>query len=252
MKFCSFIYVLFLQESRPSSRTKPVPPKKPERLSLQRTTSMQSVDEGPVNSRASASHTLRNTTIQTWQSLDNDLCSQETDHHSHSVFEQERFGFRSREHSFDRLQERSHYISRERGHDHLSNGDGSVRMVVNSSPVTGEHLSRRPSPQGAASTSISEGTPRRTNYRSHSPDSAFHLESDHFDGQESDIFRAEIYSSPSHPPQFSSYSHQHHHPHSFHRYNHNHYHPQTPSTPVASRSSTLSVATSPRPNEQWC
>ena len=51
---------------------------------------------------------------------------------------------------------------------------------------------------------------------------------------------------------FHHYSHQHHHPHSFHRYNHNHYHPQTPSTPVASRSSTLSVATSPRPNEQWC
>ncbi|XP_064091306.1 uncharacterized protein LOC135205005 isoform X2 [Macrobrachium nipponense] len=258
------------EDSRPPSRTKPVPPKKPERLSLQRTTSMQSVEELPTNSRSSNSaSTARSSSngVHTWHSHDNDLSSQENDYVPHATsYDQDRLlGYRSREHSFDRLQERSHYSTRDRSYDRLSNdrlsngGDGSVRMVVNGgsrSPVTtGEHLSRRPSPQGAAAstTSVQEvALPRRGNYRSHSPDSSYHLESDRIDGQDNDIFRAEIYTSPGSTSHYSSYSHKHHQP-DYHRHSHSHYHHQTPSTPVASRTSTLSVpAKSSRAHEQWC
>ncbi|XP_068214217.1 serine/threonine-protein kinase fray2 isoform X2 [Palaemon carinicauda] len=242
------------EDSRPPSRTKPVPPKKPERLSLQRTTSMQSMEELPTNSRSSNASAVRSNGAHAWNLHDNDLASQEeNDYVPHMTYDQDRLGYRSREHSFDRLQERSHYASRDRSYDRLSNGDGSVRMVVNSnSPVTGEHLSRRPSPQGAASTTIQEVTPRRGNYRSHSPDSSYHLESDRIDGQENDIFRAEIYSSSSNTSHYSSYSHQHHQS-DYHRHSHGHYHLQAPSTPVASRNSTLSVpAKSPCGHEQWC
>ncbi|KAK7077396.1 hypothetical protein SK128_018809, partial [Halocaridina rubra] len=243
-------------DSRPPSRTKPVPPKKPERLSLQRTTSLQSVDEGPGNTRSPSGTSIRYNTLQTWPSLDNELQEREGETQPIKVHEHERNGYRSREHSYDRLQERSHYPFRERGHyEQMSNGDGGVRMVVSGSPVGVERLSRRPSPQGAASTSIHEGTPRRNGYRSHSPDSAMHLDSDHIDGQESDIFRAEIYTSPGHSAPLSSYSHHHHHhhPHDHHHLSgHSHYAMQAPLTPVTSRSSSLSVATSPRPHEQWC
>ncbi|XP_071545713.1 uncharacterized protein sprt isoform X1 [Panulirus ornatus] len=245
-----------LQDSRPASRTKPVPPKKPERLSLQRTTSLQSVDEGPSASRTSATSTSTShcNALQTWPSLDADIHHHNSDHQSQMMYEHghDRPDHRSHDNIYERHHERSQYSSR--GHDHYSassQGDGSVRMIVSGSPVSVESLSRRPSPQGAASTPVNECLSYQGIHRPHSPDAAQHLDSSRTSDHEPDVFRAEIYSHMGVTTHFTSHSH-HYHNHHHHSTHHNHYSPQTPHTPATTRSSALSVATSPRPHEQWC
>ncbi|XP_042204537.1 uncharacterized protein LOC121854161 isoform X3 [Homarus americanus] len=250
------------EDSRPPSRTKPVPPKKPERLSLQRTTSLQSVEEGSATSRSSTTGPCnsRYSALQTWPSLDTDIHCRDNDLQSQTIYERghERPNHHSHENIYDRPQERTHYTSQ--GHDHYSSrsqGDGSVRMIISGSPVSAEGLSRRPSPQGAASTPINERVSHLGIHRAHSPDAALHLDCNQPGENEQDVFRAEIYNhvgmTTTHFTSSHSHHHQHNHNHHQHSTHHNHYSLHTSHTPVpTSRSSTLSVATSPRPHEQWC
>ncbi|CAL4082732.1 unnamed protein product, partial [Meganyctiphanes norvegica] len=133
-------------DSRPSSRSKPVPPKKPERLSLHHTTSMQSFEESVSSlSRASSSNHIQGNVLQTWPSDDNDL--------SQSRVAPEYLNYHG-------------------------NGDGGVTMVLNEDP-----LSQTLIPQGTHSpnetknwTSVQDS--RSLMHRSQSPDSALHLDGD--------------------------------------------------------------------------
>ncbi|XP_045610621.2 uncharacterized protein sprt isoform X1 [Procambarus clarkii] len=250
------------EDSRPASRTKPVPPKKPERLSLQRTTSLQSVEEGSATSRSSTTtpSSSRYSALQTWPSLDTDIHCRDNDLQSQTIYErgQGRSDHHSHENIYDRYHDRSCYNSQ--GHEHYSSrsqGDGSVRMIISGSPVSTEGLSRRPSPQGAASAPTNERLSHQGIYGSHSPDAALHLDCNKNGDTEVDVFRAEINSHMGITTRFTSHNHHHNHNHNHshhqHSSHHNHYSLHTPHTPVtASRTSALSVATSPRPHEQWC
>ncbi|XP_053633109.2 uncharacterized protein sprt isoform X2 [Cherax quadricarinatus] len=252
------------EDPRPPSRTKPIPPKKPERLSLQRTTSLQSVEESSSTSRSSAAtpSNSRYSALQTWPSLDTDIHCRDNDGQSQRIYErgQERSTHRSHENIYERHHDRSNYGSP--GHEHYasrSQGDGSVRMIISGSPVSAECLGKRSSLQGVASTPANERVSHQSNHRCHSPDVALHLECNNRIGDsEVDVFRSEInshvatrFTSHNHHPSHNGNHNHHHHQHSQH---HNHYSLTTPHSPpvAAPRTSALSVATSPRPHEQWC
>lgn len=292
------------QDSRPPSRTKPIPPKKPERLSLQRTTSLQNVEEGPTNTNAqsrstSTSSSSRHHPIQTWPSLDTDIHCQERDF-SQMICDRgrERPDYRSHENIYETQQEclPPSHNSRSWGHDHHHNpsssggsgssssaGDGSVMMVVSATPmVTAEPHGWHPAPQGASATTVTTTTttlserPRhhyhQYNHRQHSarrplsPDASYHLDP-HIPRNHDDA--RDIYSHTTTTTHYSaaaaatSHSHNHrsnnlhHHDHSHQKIStlshHSHFTLHSPPTPVASRNSaTLTMASSPRPHEQWC
>ncbi|XP_037783191.1 LOW QUALITY PROTEIN: uncharacterized protein LOC119579451 [Penaeus monodon] len=241
------------EDSRPPSRTKPKPPKKPERLSLQRTTSLQSVDEGMSTSHSSS----RYNTLHNWPSLDTDLNDKDYDLQSQTIYEQnsERPDDRLQDRSCSRYQGRYHHRSRDRKMEQYSsspNSEGSVWMVVNGSLPSVEKLSRRPSPQGAASTSVHEGYPTHSPLRPHSPDAAVHLEADHTRSRDLDVPENETYCHSgvsAVPPYGNHYHHGHSHQH---HYTHHKQHSLQSPHKSPTRSSALSVATSPRPHEQWC
>lgn len=287
------------EDSRPPSRTKPIPPKKPERLSLQRTTSLQNVEEGPTNPSLPSRSTCTTSTsrhhhpLQAWPSLDTDIHCQERDLSSQVLCDRgrERPDYHSHESIYEKQQELPppDYTS-SWGHDHhlcpnggggSGGGDGSVMMVVSASPiVTGESLSRRPTPQGASATTVTTTTttlnerPRLHHHhynrqqpstrRPLSPDASYHLDS-HIPGSHEDA--REIYSHTTTTTHYSAAanhshhhrsSHLHHHDHNSHQRvstlsHHSHFTLHSPPTPVASRNSTtLTMAASPRPHEQWC
>lgn len=125
-------------------------------------------------------------------------------------------------------------------------------MVVNGSLPSVEKLSRRPSPQGAASTSVHEGYPTHSPLRPHSPDAAVHLEADHTRSRDLDVPENETYCHSgvsAVPPYGNHYHHGHSHQH---HYTHHKQHSLQSPHKSPTRSSALSVATSPRPHEQWC
>ncbi|KAK4320373.1 hypothetical protein Pmani_008762 [Petrolisthes manimaculis] len=208
------------EDCRPPSRTKPVPPKKPERLSLQRTTSLQSVDEALSHNTTSSSRAptspvpcipssptspnSRVPNLQTWPSVDADMLSNGTK------------GMHERSHErHDCRSPESIYESPSRSHYGSYTGEGGVRMIIGSSHTSTENLNHRPSPQGAASTTTTvlerpyhnhtssfhhnnnnnnhnhQGNNNRQNYRCHSPDAGYHLDR----RDDSEVFHEEnIYS----------------------------------------------------------
>lgn len=266
------------QECRPPSRTKPVPPKKPERLSLQRTTSLQSVDEALSHNTTSSSSSSRVPTsptscipssptspnsrvpnLQTWPSVDTEMFSNGT------KGMHERLDCRSPESIYE-PSSRNLYGS--------YTGDGGVRMIIESSHASTENLNHRLNPQGATSTSTTTVVERpyhnhttsfhnsqsnnRQNYRCHSPDAGYHLDR----RDDSEIYHEEnLYSHVGLNGHYSSHYHatttttttaaHHRLPH--HSHTSHHYSPHHTLPTVTSRNSgQLSVATSPRPHEQWC
>ena len=290
------------QDSRPPSRTKPIPPKKPERLSLHRTTSLQNVEEGPTNTSAplrstSTTTSSRHHPLQTWPSLDTDIHCQERDLSSQVICERgrERPDYRSHENIYEKQQDclppghytsswsqdRHHCPSGSSGSSGSGNGgDGSVMMVVSASPaMTAESISRRPAPQGASATTVTTTTttlnerPRlhyhHYNRQQHStrrplsPDASYHLDThvprSHDDARDvySHTTTTTHYNATNNHSHSHTNNHLHHHDHSHQRIStlshHSHFTLHSPPTPVASRNSTtLTMASSPPPHEQWC
>ncbi|KAG0721021.1 hypothetical protein GWK47_047298 [Chionoecetes opilio] len=292
------------EDSRPTSRTKPIPPKKPERLSLQRTTSLQNVEEGPGNISAPSHSTFtsssRHQPLHTWPSIDKDIHCQEQEIYSQAICERgcKRPDYHSHENIYEKQQERlPPHHSWDHDHHHLPNGggDGSVMMVVSASPVvTAESLGRRPAPQGASATTVTTTTttlgerPRFHYHYNHqqpvqgtrrylgdvgtdvgnqgtrrplSPDASYHLDTHiprtHDDARDmySHTTTTTHYNAATTPSHNHRTSHPHDHAHQriSALSHHSHFTLHSPPTPVASRNSaTLTMASSPRPHEQWC
>ncbi|CAL4183113.1 unnamed protein product, partial [Meganyctiphanes norvegica] len=201
-------------ECTPSSRSKPVPPKKPDRLSLHHTTSMQSIEDGVrSSSKTSFSNHTQGSILQTWPPSDNDL-------HQSRV-----------------TSEYSNY------HE---NGDGGVTMILNEDPVR-----QRLSPQDAHSPSIKEiwtsvRDSRSRMRRSQSPDSALHLDGDHSYDSSQDIYGYAGYSYS------NSQNHRYHDSHKS-QPNGQCRNVMRNGSKAPHSPASLSVATvSPRPHEQWC
>ncbi|XP_050714616.1 uncharacterized protein LOC126997519 isoform X2 [Eriocheir sinensis] len=240
------------EDSRPPSRTKPVPPKKPERLSLQRTTSLQNVEEGPSNTSAplptpttnSTTSTWQQQPLQTWSSLDTDIHCQEHTISTQPIYERgcERQDYCSHENIYEKQHEHyppSHHNGTWNHNHHYSGGgnrSGNIMMVVSATPmVTDNHMTQRPPPQGPSASTVTTTTtisdkphhhyhPNHQHHSSHrplSPDASYHL--DTYGSKSHDEARDTYSPSATTTHYTTSVSHSHNHRNS-QQHDHNHTH----------------------------